>query len=160
MQPLLRRSIFSQHIHSPWAKYAHIQQTDANVIHHCVQYKDCPSQESGFDCGISCHFNSFASFSTKWVKRGNILKGWSNKCKITFAGGGGCSVQICSLVILINCLAAPTTTICISERTRPILKFGQGETLFAQYLVGSRTWVGQCSSLLVLAKSKGDGCMP
>jgi hypothetical protein len=51
-----------------------------------------------------------------------------------------------------------TTSIHVSRATRPIMIMGQ-ESVFAQYLIGSKTWVGPKDQRPLLHKSKGDGYM-
>ena len=53
----------------------------------------------------------------------------------------------------------PTTSIRISSRTRPLMIIGQDESVFAQYLLGSKTWVGPKGQRPLLPKSEGDGYM-
>jgi hypothetical protein len=53
----------------------------------------------------------------------------------------------------------PTTSIRISSRTRPLMIIGQDESVFAQYLLGSKTWVGPKGQRPLLPKSDGDGYM-
>ena len=54
---------------------------------------------------------------------------------------------------------APTTSIRVSARARPIMIVGQDESVFAQYLLGSKTWVGPRGQRPLLPKSEGDGYM-
>ena len=52
-----------------------------------------------------------------------------------------------------------TTSIRVSSATRPIMIVGQDESVFAQYLLGSKTWVGPKGQRPLLPKSEGDGFM-
>ena len=52
-----------------------------------------------------------------------------------------------------------TTSIRVSTATRPIMIVGQDESVFAQYLLGSKTWVGPKGQRPLLPKSEGDGYM-
>ena len=54
---------------------------------------------------------------------------------------------------------APTTSIRVTARARPIVIVGQDESVFAQYLLGSKTWVGPRGHRPLLPKSEGDGYM-
>ncbi|KAI2511392.1 hypothetical protein MHU86_3003 [Fragilaria crotonensis] len=47
----------------------------------------------------------------------------------------------------------------ISSGAKPIMIIGQDESVFAQYLLGSRTWVGPKGQRPLLPKSEGDGYM-
>jgi hypothetical protein len=51
----------------------------------------------------------------------------------------------------------PTTSIRVSSMARPIMIVGQDESVFAQYLLGAKTWVGPKGQRPLLPKSKGDG---
>ena len=53
----------------------------------------------------------------------------------------------------------PTTSIRVSVRCQPIMIVGQNESVFAQYLLGSKTWVGLKGQRPLLPKSEGDGFM-
>ena len=53
----------------------------------------------------------------------------------------------------------PTTSIRVSLKTRPLMIVGQDESVFAQYLLGSKTWVGPKGQRPLLPKSEGDGYM-
>ena len=50
----------------------------------------------------------------------------------------------------------PTTSIRVSLQTRPLMIIGQDESVFAQYLLGSKTWVGPKGQRPLLPKSEGD----
>ena len=52
-----------------------------------------------------------------------------------------------------------TTSIRVSLQTRPLMIIGQDESVFAQYLLGSKTWVGPKGQRPLLPKSEGDGYM-
>jgi hypothetical protein len=53
-----------------------------------------------------------------------------------------------------------TTSVRVSRATRPIMIVGQDESVFAQYLLGSKTWVGPKGQRPpLLPKSEGDGFM-
>ena len=52
-----------------------------------------------------------------------------------------------------------TTSSRVSATTRPIMIVGQDESVFAQYLLGIKTWVGPKGQRLLLPKSEGDGYM-
>jgi hypothetical protein len=43
---------------------------------------------------------------------------------------------------VINEVKETTTSIRVSQSARPIMILGQDESVFAQYLLGSKTWVG------------------
>ena len=53
----------------------------------------------------------------------------------------------------------PATSIRVSPQTRPLMIVGQDESVFAQYLLGSKTWVGPKGQRPLLPKSEGDGYM-
>ncbi|KAI2513104.1 hypothetical protein MHU86_1396 [Fragilaria crotonensis] len=53
----------------------------------------------------------------------------------------------------------PTTSIRVSSRAKPIIIVGQDESVFAQYLLGSKTWIGPAGQRPLLPKSEGDGYM-
>ncbi len=53
----------------------------------------------------------------------------------------------------------PTTIIRVSLQTRPLMIVGQDMSVFAQYLLCSKTWVGPKGQCLLLPKSEGDGYM-
>ncbi|KAI2502628.1 hypothetical protein MHU86_11822 [Fragilaria crotonensis] len=54
----------------------------------------------------------------------------------------------------------PATSIRVSSQTRPLMMIvGQDESVFAQYLLGSKTWVGPKGQRPLLPKSEGDGYM-
>ncbi len=53
----------------------------------------------------------------------------------------------------------PTISIRVSARTQPIMIVGQEESVFAQYLLVSKTWVGPKGQRPLLPKSEGDGFM-
>jgi hypothetical protein len=53
----------------------------------------------------------------------------------------------------------PTTSIQVSLKTRPLKIVGQDESVFAQYLLGLKTWVGPIGQRPLLPKSEGDGFM-
>ncbi|KAI2505686.1 hypothetical protein MHU86_8745 [Fragilaria crotonensis] len=46
-----------------------------------------------------------------------------------------------------------------SQDVRPVMIVGQDESVFAQYLLGSKTWVGPKGQRPLLPKSEGDGYM-
>ena len=46
-----------------------------------------------------------------------------------------------------------------SQNAKPIMIIGQDESMFAQYLLGSKTWVGPKGQRPLLPKSEGDGYM-
>jgi hypothetical protein len=52
-----------------------------------------------------------------------------------------------------------TTSVRVSRATRPIMIVGQDKSAFAQYLLGSKTWVGPKGQRPLLPKSEGDGYM-
>jgi hypothetical protein len=52
-----------------------------------------------------------------------------------------------------------TTSVSVSLKTKPIMIVGQDESVFAQYLLGSKTWVGPNGQRPLLPKSEGDGYM-
>jgi hypothetical protein len=52
-----------------------------------------------------------------------------------------------------------TTSIRVSTATRPIVIVGQDESVFAQYLLGSKAWVGPKGQRPLLPKSEDDGYM-
>jgi hypothetical protein len=47
----------------------------------------------------------------------------------------------------------------VSSGAKPIMIIGQDESVFAQYLLGSKTWVGPKGQRPLLPKSEGDGYM-
>ena len=49
-----------------------------------------------------------------------------------------------------------TTSIRVSSKAKPIMIIGQDESVFAQYLLGSKTWVGPKGQRPLLPKSEGD----
>jgi hypothetical protein len=51
----------------------------------------------------------------------------------------------------------PSISIRVSSQARPLMIVGQDESVFAQYLFGSKTWVGPKGQRPLLPKSKGDG---
>ncbi|KAI2495738.1 hypothetical protein MHU86_18762 [Fragilaria crotonensis] len=53
----------------------------------------------------------------------------------------------------------PTTSIRVSSIARPIMIVGQDESVFAQYLLGAKTWIGPKGQRPLLPKSEGDGYM-
>jgi hypothetical protein len=53
----------------------------------------------------------------------------------------------------------PTTSIRVSSKARPIMIVGQDESVFAQNLLGAKTWIGPKGQRPLLPKSEGDGCM-
>ena len=53
----------------------------------------------------------------------------------------------------------PTTSIRISSQTRPLMIIGQDESVFAQYLLESKTWVGPKGQRPMFPKGEGDGYM-
>ena len=53
----------------------------------------------------------------------------------------------------------PTTSIRVSAMARPIMIVGQDESVFAQYLLGGKTWIGPNGQRPLLPKSEGDGYM-
>jgi hypothetical protein len=53
----------------------------------------------------------------------------------------------------------PTTSIRVSPMARPIMIVGQDESVFAQYLLGAKTWIGPKGQRPLLPKSEGDGYM-
>ena len=53
--------------------------------------------------------------------------------------------------------AQATTSIRVSSKARPIMIVGQDESMFAQYLLGSKTWIGPNGQRPLLPKSEGDG---
>jgi hypothetical protein len=53
----------------------------------------------------------------------------------------------------------PTTSIRVSSMARPIMIVGQDESVFAQYLLGAKTWIGPKGQRPLLPKSEGDGYM-
>ena len=53
----------------------------------------------------------------------------------------------------------PTTSIRVTATTQPIMIVGQDESVFAQYLLGSKTWVGPKGQRPLLPKSEGDKFM-
>ena len=55
--------------------------------------------------------------------------------------------------------AQATTSIRVSSKPRPIMIIGQDESVFAQYLLGSKTWIGPSGQRPLLPKSEGDGYM-
>jgi hypothetical protein len=50
-----------------------------------------------------------------------------------------------------------TKSICVSMQAKPIMIIGQNESVFAQYLLGSKTWVGPKGQRPLLPKSEGEG---
>ena len=53
----------------------------------------------------------------------------------------------------------PDMSIRSPQGTRPIMIVGQDESVFSQYLLGSKTWVGPKGQRPLLPKSEGDGYM-
>jgi hypothetical protein len=53
----------------------------------------------------------------------------------------------------------PTTSIRVSSKARPIMIVGQDESVFAQYLLGAKTWIGPKGQRPLLPKSEGDDYM-
>ncbi|KAI2492861.1 hypothetical protein MHU86_21674 [Fragilaria crotonensis] len=53
----------------------------------------------------------------------------------------------------------PSTSIRVSSRAKPLIIVGQDESVFAQYLLGSKTWIGPAGQRPLLPKSEGDGYM-
>ncbi len=53
----------------------------------------------------------------------------------------------------------PTTSIRVSSRATPLIIVGQDKSVFAQYLLGSKTWTGPAGQRLLLPKSEGDSYM-
>ncbi|KAI2509788.1 hypothetical protein MHU86_4641 [Fragilaria crotonensis] len=53
----------------------------------------------------------------------------------------------------------PSRSIRVSSNARPIMIIGQDESVFAQYLMGAKTWVGPNGQRPLLPKSEGDGFM-
>jgi hypothetical protein len=53
----------------------------------------------------------------------------------------------------------PTTSIRVSSLARPKMIIGQDESVFAQYLLGAKSWVGPKGQRPLLPKSEGDGYM-
>ena len=53
----------------------------------------------------------------------------------------------------------PTTSIRVSSHAKPIMIVGQDESVFAQYLLGSKQWVVPKGQRPLLPKSEGDGYM-
>ncbi len=52
-----------------------------------------------------------------------------------------------------------STSIRVSSRATPLIIVGQNESVFAQYLLGSKTWTGPAGQRPFLPKSEGDGYM-
>ena len=52
-----------------------------------------------------------------------------------------------------------TKSLRVASRARPLMIVGQDESVFAQYLLGSKTWVGNKGQRPLLPKSEGDGYM-
>jgi hypothetical protein len=52
-----------------------------------------------------------------------------------------------------------TKSIRVSMQAKPIMIIGQDESVFAQYLLGSKTWVGPKGQRPLLPKSEGEGYM-
>ena len=53
----------------------------------------------------------------------------------------------------------PTTSIRVSSMARPMMIIGQDESVFAQYLLGAKSWVGPKGQRPLLPTSEGDGYM-
>jgi hypothetical protein len=53
----------------------------------------------------------------------------------------------------------PTTSIRVSSQARPLMIIGQDESVFAQYLLVSKTWIGPKGQRPLLPKTEGDGYM-
>ena len=53
----------------------------------------------------------------------------------------------------------PTTSIRMPKKARPIMIVGQDESVFSQYLLGAKTWIGPKGQRPLLPKSEGDGYM-
>ena len=51
------------------------------------------------------------------------------------------------------------TSIRVSSKARPIVIVGQDEIVFAQYLLGAKTWIGPKGQRPLLPKSERDGYM-
>ena len=47
----------------------------------------------------------------------------------------------------------------LRTETRPLMIVGQDESVFAQFLLGSKTWVGPRGQRPLLPKAEGDGYM-
>jgi hypothetical protein len=60
---------------------------------------------------------------------------------------------------VINEVKETTTSIRVSRSARSIMIVGQDESVFAQYLLGSKTWVGPKGQHPLLPKSEGNGYM-
>jgi hypothetical protein len=54
----------------------------------------------------------------------------------------GTKQQPVTIDVIQNKGKTATTSIRVSTATRPIMIVGQDESVFAQYLLGSKTWVG------------------
>ncbi len=52
-----------------------------------------------------------------------------------------------------------STSILVSSKARPIMIVGQDESVFAQYLLGAKTWITPKGQRPLLPKSEGDGYM-
>jgi hypothetical protein len=50
----------------------------------------------------------------------------------------------------------PTTSIRVSLQTRPLMIIGQDESVFAQHLLGSKTWAGPKGQRQLLPKSEEE----
>ena len=50
-----------------------------------------------------------------------------------------------------------TMSIRVSSHAKPMMIIGQDESVFAQYLLGSKTWVGPKGQRTLLPKSEGEG---
>jgi hypothetical protein len=64
-----------------------------------------------------------------------------------------------ALTNILNTEKKATTSIRVSSVARPIMIVGQDESVFAQYLLGSKSWVGPKGQRPLLPKTEGDGYM-
>ncbi|KAI2501676.1 hypothetical protein MHU86_12800 [Fragilaria crotonensis] len=53
-----------------------------------------------------------------------------------------------------------TTSIQKPTSIRPLMIIGQDESVFSQYLMSSKQWMGPRGQVALLPKSEGDGYMP
>ena len=53
----------------------------------------------------------------------------------------------------------PSTSIRVSSQATPLIIVGQDKSVFAQFLIGSKTWTGPAGQRPLLPKSEGDGYM-
>ena len=67
----------------------------------------------------------------------------------TAAGGPASTVPI----------KEPIMSIRVSSKAKPVMIIGQDESVFAQYLLGSKTWIGPKGQRPLLPKSERDGYM-